>query len=165
MNELDLRQTDLNQTRNARIALVSTRNSPLTLGDLIFVLHGHFCLGFLHPIVALCFNVGLLDGMIEGITGSQVNFRARVNVIQLGAPSALAHEYVALDPPWENLGELVFCMGSSRHSKHIVQFFEGPLHCLRQEEEDQNQGNNVETGIKTEGSLGCKGPKHVRERK
>ena len=51
-------------------------------------------------------------------------------------------------------------MGTRRHGKDIVQLLQRPLLGLRQEEEDQDQGHEVQGGVETEGPLRFHGHEH-----
>lgn len=83
--------------------------------------------------------------------------------IKRGTLVILAHEDVTLDPPWKHDGQLVLGMGSCGYAKHVIQLLKGPLHCLGQEKENENECNKIEKSVETESALGSESAQHVRE--
>lgn len=51
----------------------------------------------------------------------------------------------------------------ARHSKDVIEFFEGPLFRLGDKEEDHAQGDDVEAGVEAEGASGCECGEESRE--
>lgn len=51
----------------------------------------------------------------------------------------------------------------SWHGKDVVEFFESPLFRLGDEEEDHDQGDDIETGVKAEGTGWCECGEETRE--
>lgn len=46
--------------------------------------------------------------------------------------------------------ELIANEASAWNSKDVIEFLEGSLFCLRDKEEDHDEGHNVETGVEAE---------------
>ena len=53
--------------------------------------------------------------------------------VKLRAGRILTEKHPALEPPRQDLGQLIFGMSSGRDTKHVVQFFESALLGLVQE--------------------------------
>ena len=51
---------------------------------------------------------------------------------------------VALDPPRQNLEQLVAHVSASRNGEDVIQLFEGALFCFGDPEEDHEKGDDVE---------------------
>lgn len=50
-----------------------------------------------------------------------------VKVVQLRARTSIAAEDVALNPPWQDRGQLISHVSSSRDCEDVIQLFEGAL--------------------------------------
>ena len=53
--------------------------------------------------------------------------------------------------------------GIDTYSKDVVEFLQRPLLCLRHEEEDHDEGDNVEAGVETESTNGVEAVDQERE--
>lgn len=84
-------------------------------------------------------------------------------MVQLRAGTSLLEEDVALKPPRQHLGELVFGVSAVRNTKDVVELFKGLLLRLRDKEKDEGEGNQVEAGVEAESSGGGHGGQHSRE--
>jgi hypothetical protein len=58
-----------------------------------------------------------------------------IELVELWLREAFTTEHVCAEPPREVLAGLVFHVRARRHSKHVVEFFEGALFGLGQPEE------------------------------
>lgn len=86
-----------------------------------------------------------------------------LEVVQLRTNGALAHKDIALDPPRQDLRELVIHVSARRDGKDVVQFLERALLSLRQPEEDHDAGNDVEGGVEAKRALDGHGEDHAWE--
>jgi hypothetical protein len=64
---------------------------------------------------------------------------------------------VALDEPGQVCAQVIGNMATGRDTEDVVELFEGALLRLGEAEEDDEEGDDVETGIETECSRGGKG--------
>lgn len=86
-----------------------------------------------------------------------------LHMVQLRAYSVLAPENISLEPPRQHLGELILGVRTGGHSEDVIQLFQGPLLRLWQEEEDQDQCQDIESGIEPKRALSSEPLEHVRE--
>jgi hypothetical protein len=66
-----------------------------------------------------------------------------VKCVEWFETNVLAEENVALDPPRQNLEQLVAHVSASRNGEDVVQLFEGALFCFGDPEEDHEKGYDV----------------------
>jgi hypothetical protein len=69
------------------------------------------------------------------------NIVEMVQRLQLGR---FSEEDPSLDEVRQGFGELIFDVCTGRNCKDVIQFFKSALFCLRNEEENHDQRNNVE---------------------
>ena len=81
-----------------------------------------------------------------------------------GAWTNLLAQNPRLEPPRKYCSTLVADELSLGYGKDIVEFFESALLGLWDKEENQAQGNQVETCVKCKCTRGCHGRQHTRER-
>jgi hypothetical protein len=68
-----------------------------------------------------------------------------VKLVQRFQVSILLKEDIALDPPGEDLENLVSHMLACRNSKDVIEFFKGTLLGLGNPDEDHDESYNIES--------------------
>ena len=73
-----------------------------------------------------------------------------------------ATEYLSPEPPWDLFLDLEAGVAARRDAEDVVKFFEGPLFGLREEEKDEEESDDVETGVEAVGPSGAEGGENSR---
>jgi hypothetical protein len=114
------------------------------------------------------------------ILGIFVENSSVFEMVELRHWLALPAKNPLAEPPREHLLGLEGCVSTSRHTEDIVELFRGqnsllttkytdthlfkrPLLCLRQEEEDQEEGYNIQSSVKAKGASRREGCEDTRE--
>lgn len=87
-----------------------------------------------------------------------------IEVIKLRLHLSLAHKHPLPKPPRKLLSALERCVRARRYAENVVELFQRSLLRLVQEEEDKEESDDVQAGVKTEDAGTGEGGEHAWKR-
>ena len=96
-------------------------------------------------IAALDFRRSIIVGVVHNLV--------TIEFVKLWRSKSLLTEDLSLEPIRQDLAPLVGTVSPGWNSKDEIEFFEGSLFGFGQETEDEEEGDGVEPGVETKGSL------------